>query len=561
MENRWMKRRPLKARSIRFESLERRELLASDISYLHNFVMPEDTDASGLVAPIDALAVINHLNNRQFQSTNTVASDKLLDVNADGSVTPQDALNVINCLNKQRNEAGSVSSGVGSDRRIARIEQALSSGQIPFNVSVDRATEILATLRAGGRPELGHRMVGSELYHEDILSSVQEKLDRLSARLGELGVSTATIDEITTKIQTAVEAGETDLRSLIRTELESAGIDFSSLIHDRSYEDLIASFADKLKSVGIDPEVVDNLILDIKEAVAAGDTNIRELIKTKLEEAGIDLKQLLGDIDSTRLLNKLSERLTRLGVEPEVIESLVEDIRNALENGETDLREFIKTKLAEAGIDLPALIEDARNNQLLDKLELRLQAAGIDADTIADVIADIRAGIEAGATDVRALVKSTLEKAGIDLSTLVNDEKYEALLERLKARLEEIGVEQTVIDTLMSSIRESFANGNPMSLRQLAEKLRDAGVDPADIFPGNSGQHGNPTEVNVREILGKLRMLGVSAETIEFISTKIAELKQSGTKITATVFLRVLVESGGIRPELIQRLREFLERR
>ena len=75
-----MKRQLSKSRLIRFENLERRELLASDFANLHNFVMPEDTDASGLVAPIDALAVINDLN--QLGSHALLASSARPDLNA-----------------------------------------------------------------------------------------------------------------------------------------------------------------------------------------------------------------------------------------------------------------------------------------------------------------------------------------------------------------------------------------------------------------------------------------------------------------------------------------------
>ncbi len=556
-----MKRRLSKSRLIRFENLERRELLASDFANLHNFVMPEDTDASGLVAPLDALAVINHLNSQQFQSSTTVASVKLLDVNADGTVTPQDALNVINWLNKQRSELGSVGSGVESNRRIARIEQALSSGQVPFNVSVERASEILATLRAGGRPELGHHMVGNELYQDDVLSSSQEKLDRLSTQLHELGVAATTIEKITANIKAALESGQTDLRKLIRSELDSAGIDFSALIHDRSHDDMLGKFADKLKSAGVDAAFVNDLVTEIKEAVAAGETDVRSLIRTKLEESGIDLKQLLGDANSTQLLSRLSERLTKLGVDLVVIEPLIQEVKTALDNGETNLRELIKTKLAAAGIDLATLIENARHEELLTKLTLRLQNAGIDPTTIADVIAEIRVGLESGVSDVRVLIKSTLEEAGIDLSTIINDEKSDVLLERLSQRLTDLGVEQTAIDALLRSIRQSMADGNPLSPRQLAERLRAIGIDPSQVFPGHSGHHGSGNEFNFRVILERLRSFGVSSDTIEAISSKVTELSQSGTQITGQVFLRIVVESGGVRPELIRRLRDFLNRK
>jgi hypothetical protein len=50
-----------RSRRLLAESLESRQLLASDL-VLHNFVMPEDADASGYVSPLDALVIINQIN-------------------------------------------------------------------------------------------------------------------------------------------------------------------------------------------------------------------------------------------------------------------------------------------------------------------------------------------------------------------------------------------------------------------------------------------------------------------------------------------------------------------
>ncbi len=60
-----------------------------------------DTNGDGIVSPIDALLVINHLNDVSIgaatQSGRSVSS--LLDANGDGTVSPLDALLVINELN------------------------------------------------------------------------------------------------------------------------------------------------------------------------------------------------------------------------------------------------------------------------------------------------------------------------------------------------------------------------------------------------------------------------------------------------------------------------------
>ena len=72
----------------------------------HNRVLPADVDRDGTVAPFDALAVINLLNNKGSHpllgSANTVSM--LSDTNNDQCLSPIDALRVINFLSQQEAE-------------------------------------------------------------------------------------------------------------------------------------------------------------------------------------------------------------------------------------------------------------------------------------------------------------------------------------------------------------------------------------------------------------------------------------------------------------------------
>ena len=81
-------------------------LFLSDELSWHNTVRSTDVDFSNAVAPLDALLVINELNNREFsnaengqlQDTADPLAGGFLDVDDDGLVTPLDALLVINDL-------------------------------------------------------------------------------------------------------------------------------------------------------------------------------------------------------------------------------------------------------------------------------------------------------------------------------------------------------------------------------------------------------------------------------------------------------------------------------
>lgn len=97
-----------KDRTMRFQSLEARHMLAAAI--WHNAVHPVDVsgDPDSQVSPIDALLIINELNRTRFIEPGTgvlpreieVNPNLYFDVDCDGKVAPIDALIVINYLNR-----------------------------------------------------------------------------------------------------------------------------------------------------------------------------------------------------------------------------------------------------------------------------------------------------------------------------------------------------------------------------------------------------------------------------------------------------------------------------
>jgi Dockerin type I domain len=78
------------------EALESRALMAGDL--VHNFVMPHDVNDDGNVSAIDALAIINKLNDDSFD-LQTISDLSKPDVNDDSILSPLDALHVINLIN------------------------------------------------------------------------------------------------------------------------------------------------------------------------------------------------------------------------------------------------------------------------------------------------------------------------------------------------------------------------------------------------------------------------------------------------------------------------------
>ena len=90
------------SRILRNETLERRQLLAGDIAFAHNYWAAADVDSNQEITANDALRVINQLSRNQgsFEIIEAGQIDSYADVNADGWVTASDALLVINSLSR-----------------------------------------------------------------------------------------------------------------------------------------------------------------------------------------------------------------------------------------------------------------------------------------------------------------------------------------------------------------------------------------------------------------------------------------------------------------------------
>jgi hypothetical protein len=173
-----------RSRKLVYESLELRQLMASDLVMMNNFIMPEDADMSGSITPLDALVVINQLNTQMGDNLRDgVGIDKSIavDVDADGSLSPLDALTVINYINRDSaGGANALASSVSLENRISRLEQAIANGEIPETTDAAKAAEVLAILTAGGYPELGDKLVDGVLTNENDIVNVTLPSDATS---------------------------------------------------------------------------------------------------------------------------------------------------------------------------------------------------------------------------------------------------------------------------------------------------------------------------------------------------------------------------------------------
>lgn len=237
------------SRKMIVESLESRAMMAADA--FHNFTMPEDADASGVVTPLDALVVINRINQSIAGNPSGVAPSRshsaMVDVDADQTVTPLDALVVIDALNAQNSIGanGLIASRVDSQRRIELIEKAIELNTLPPELSIQDANTILETLRQGGRPELGDRIEnGSLRWGQDNDPGTDDRpslpqndpvefnpfIYAVSQRLQAFDVSTDIIEKISVEIRQANQDGKPMDMPQIRSRLGELGVDVQKIM-------------------------------------------------------------------------------------------------------------------------------------------------------------------------------------------------------------------------------------------------------------------------------------------------------------------------------------------
>lgn len=89
-------------RQLSSEALEKRELLAGDFAWAHNYWHAADVDDNQQITVRDALQVINYIsrNGVNQEVTEGTDADAYYDVNGDNSITVGDALVVINTLSR-----------------------------------------------------------------------------------------------------------------------------------------------------------------------------------------------------------------------------------------------------------------------------------------------------------------------------------------------------------------------------------------------------------------------------------------------------------------------------
>jgi hypothetical protein len=534
-------RRP--QRRLAVESLESRSLLAADC--FHNFMMPEDADGSGDVSPLDALAIINGLNTARFgvegESAATNRAVKMMDVDADGNLSPLDALVVINYLNESSAGNPARPSHIDVERRMAWLEQSLATGRLPSSYTVHEAFEALATLRAGGRPEMGQAWIDGRL-RELKPSTDSEQSGRADLSPSDRGDSDrGDSDRGASGGSVVGQPGASPGESRPGGREDVPGDDPAQQRDQRRW---IATILDRLAAIGIDTATLTEVrasLVTLLRSVEGSSSNdsVRQQLHVLLTELGIDPSKIFParEVEHTRAwFDGLRTRLMAAGVDEAVIATLAAEIRGAVVEGVPMSLAQIRARLIELGVDLIALFPKTLSTDRPGRSPMQ----------------------EFPTPEPPALPPTTLsERSQPELA-------HAELVEGLVRRLRMAGVGTEIVETLLGELRASFAEGAALTLGQIRARLIELGVDVRRILPeppapnsdsgasvGSSGADsvpgGFPVEllnrIDLRRFLPLLAQRGVSTDQINIILAEMRRAEANGRPLSV--------------PEIVIRLKQL----
>jgi hypothetical protein len=434
-----------------FEKFESRSVMAGDA--FHNFVYPEDTDSNGAVTPLDALVVINRLNQSSLDNAagaSAAIGSRFNDVNADASVTPIDALVVINLLNSQSSAGvvGQRASQVEVDRRIERIERAIASNNLPPGLNADQARTILETLRSGGRPELG--------------DFVQD---------GALRWSGDRVNEVT-KLPVNTEGGPVAV---------SDGDDLGR------QEWLIGAIAERLRAFGVSSTVINAIATEMRDAHQAGQPLDMLQIRDRLGELGVDVAKILPQ------------------------PSVPSQPPPAFPPSQPDQPDRPGRPLPPADSDQPVMPTIMVTPPIADSIVARMQAAGIAEQVIATIRGEIWGAIGVDRPLDLQQVRARLAELGVpwerletppvttlpvppspptrpgqpgiprppegpDQPVMPTIMVAPPIADSIVARMQAAGIAEQVIATIRGEIWGAIGVDRPLDLQQVRARLAELGV-------------------------------------------------------------------------------------
>jgi hypothetical protein len=488
-----------RSRRLLAESLESRQLLASDLVH-HNFVMPEDADASGYVSPLDVLIIINQINSARSNPQTSAA----VDVDADGSLTPLDALIVINHLNRNSAPGVDSPSSVNVDRRISKLEEAINTFQLPPTLDLGTAQQALAVLRTGGFPELGDRMLNGIRTPRDATSSAE------SMRM------------------------ETLIANYVVSDDFGMG---SQIVDAQQLSQFVEALEARLGSMGVSNQNITVVISEIYRDVGSSMHDILGQVQSRLAQLSINAEMALPERLDVQV-NQIVARLRALGVSQQAITTISNDLRIGFETNKPLTFEQIKSRLNELGIDASRIFP-SESDQFINQLIAKLEAAGVNPTIVSQIGNELKAAFATNNPLSIDQLKERLQSLGVSSATITSvfPNRGSELLESFVRTLETVGVSGQVINTIVNEIETSIDNGLPLSFDEVMTRLKVLGVDTESIFPETA-------PLSVELVAAVLARSQVSPESIASVVSAMISARMSGAPLTLEQIKTVMTSNG-----------------
>jgi uncharacterized membrane protein YdfJ with MMPL/SSD domain len=251
-------------------------------------------------------------------------------------------------------------------------------------MTIENAQNILDTLRLGGRPELGDRIVDGFLdwngnaIPETNTSGREYFIRVLEERLSAFGVPQSLIETIRVEIAAARESGESMATPAIRERLAELGVDVESILPQRNR--------------------LDSTNRQLHQSMQEVSLNLlSEQQRENLAQLRSDLESVIANSEVTsEMIQQLAESLSAVmdgATRPseDSVAQLVNTIQSSLDDGSITLPEQMEIRE-----DLIAVLESANIpiseiNAVIDDLQAIRSASGITRETITTIVGDIRA--------------------------------------------------------------------------------------------------------------------------------------------------------------------------
>ena len=213
--------------------MEKRELLAGDILFAHNYLNPADVDDNMQITASDALRVINALSTSSsggIEVTEAGQTEGYMDVNGDGWVTASDALSVINAVS--RGEAASAGVKLFLNLRDVNDEALTTDADRTATVNTDDVffLEVSYSDERTFGTDIGAFQVVTDILVDqaDVLTPIVTDTDEINIestlRSATMGTATFTLDDGNdTEVVVTLADLQNDLPGAIRDSVATLG--------------------------------------------------------------------------------------------------------------------------------------------------------------------------------------------------------------------------------------------------------------------------------------------------------------------------------------------------